>query len=114
MTKPGRVAFAIASFVPAIGVIVAASLPQPAVHAAMHRGDLASLLDLPRHTRIVLGAVIGALVLVQVTLAAIVAMVVVPRKDLRESEKILWMVSVALVGSIAAPLFYFKKLRAPR
>lgn len=111
--KPlARAVFGVGAFLPPIGVVslavyLTAVFPMP-------RGGLPSYRSLsliPTSTWMTVGGGIVAVALVQILLGIVVAVHVSQRKDLSAAEKAGWTMACLFVGSIALPLFFFRKIR---
>jgi hypothetical protein len=68
----------------------------------------------PRATVIRFCAVFGLTLVLQMGMAAIVALHTDKRHDLTLGTKVMWIVGCLFVGSIFLPIFYFRQLRRYR
>ncbi len=115
MRAPYRKLFAIASWLPAIGVALMVWMTHDPLVArtldAVSSLDFAALRQTPLATLVTLGAVIGTIALLQIGLGVVVALHLDNRKDIVGARRVLWPLTCIFVGSIALPLFYFRVLR---
>ncbi len=108
MHPVARAVFGVFAFLPLLGVTAIAT----ALSSARWDARAASPEQL-LHDPLVLGSLAGvvAIALLQIALAAVVAIHVASRRDLEGGEKVAWALACLLVGSIALPLFFLLKTK---
>lgn len=113
MKQPYKTLFGILCWLPAIAIVAYAAwnVNHPLIDQLTTERGLRHLRDVPVSWWVVAGLTLGVTVLAQLGLAAWVGLYCDKRPDMPQLHKILWPVGVAFVGSVFAPLFFFKKVR---
>jgi hypothetical protein len=115
MRSPWGAVFALVCWFPAAAIVTLAVWMQSSeVWKLAVAGKLDKLKHLPLSAYAPIAIVVGGTVVLQIGLAAWVALYSERRPDLSSTEKIMWPVGVLFIGSIFTPIFYFKKIRGYR
>jgi hypothetical protein len=112
MRSPWATVYAIVCWIPAAAAIAFATSPWSKVAEQMSsKKGFDSLKHVPVSWWLWIAVPLGIAVLTQMGLAAWIGIYCDKRPDLTQTEKITWPIGILFVGSIIAPIFYFKKIR---